>query len=103
MKSKPARKPSKATKPAKSSKVTKPVPPSRVKAAPREQPVIPATEKCERCNGQGCIPVLCPKCHGHPSLTHEACKKCKGIGYVDATCKICKGTGEAPEEELEAT
>jgi hypothetical protein len=108
MKSKPAVKPAKAVKtakpppkPAKPAKQEKPAPKPEKAAPKREEPVIPVTEKCERCNGQGCIPVLCPKCAGRPSLTHENCKKCKGIGFVDATCRICQGSGEAPDETEE--
>jgi DnaJ-class molecular chaperone len=105
MKSKPAGKqaksakaPKTAPKPAKATKQTKPAPRPAKSAAKREEIIIPTTEKCDRCNGQGCIPVLCPKCFGKPSLTHQNCKKCKGIGFIDATCKVCNGSGEAPDE-----
>jgi DnaJ-class molecular chaperone len=99
MKGKSARKTSAPRRKTTAKKASKPAPRSRRVAAAREAAPVVVTEKCDRCHGQGCVPVLCPKCHGRPSLmTFDVCRKCKGIGFIDATCPHCRGTGEAPEE-----
>ncbi len=65
----------------------------------REETFSVIVEKCDRCNGQGCIPVLCPKCVGRPAvMSHDICRRCKGVGFIDVTCRHCGGTGEAPPE-----
>ncbi|MCS6976588.1 MAG: hypothetical protein NZM31_06205 [Gemmatales bacterium] len=72
---------------------------TRKTTSKREEAFSVVTEKCDRCNGQGCIPVLCPKCLGRPAvMSYDLCRRCKGIGFIDVTCRHCKGTGEAPPE-----
>lgn len=108
MKSKPASKAavtSRKTKPTATAKVrrtaatTRTATRTRRTTPKREEPPSVIVEKCDRCNGQGCIPVLCPKCVGRPAvMSHDICRRCKGIGFIDVTCRHCRGTGEAPPE-----
>lgn len=45
-------------------------------------------EQCQRCNGTGSIPDICPTCDG------------SGEGMTDGTiCLTCRGRGEIPTEQ----
>ncbi len=90
---------------------------SEVALGARKTLRLPATARCQACQGRGfppgTVPDLCPRCGGAGEVLARAalrasravCEDCQGRGYLpNPACPSCQGAGLSPaSREVEVT